>query len=189
MSLVALRNAYVQELVTELAWLETYVGNPVTVITHEGPFDEDTLERCSAKAPAVVVAIDRVSTSIEGGIVVGAADMLATCITKNLAGVTRDVGGLILVKEVLRILGRFVPQEEGARRAEAFVARNFYTEKVAKKGCVLWGVGFRARLDFAPEGGRTYDDLLEVYASYDLAPTDGAYEAEDQIDLPGLGED
>lgn len=189
MSLLALRSDIAAYLDTELGGLSALMGKPVTVSTHEGAFTEKTLERCAKQTPAVVVSFQAVETAIEGGITVGKVDTMVTCITKDGAGATRkrDVLGLVLVAEVLRLLSRYVsPTVDGHQRGSDFKAANYYSEKIAKAGCHLWGIAYKQRVDITAAVPAVLDDLLTTYASWDLAPADGVdYEAEDQIDTDG----
>lgn len=187
MSLIALRTDVAAYLDTELGGLTALMGKPVTVSTHEGAFTEKTLERCARATPAVVVSFQAVEISIEGGVTAADVDTMVTCITKDGAGPSRkrDVLGLILVAEVLRLLGTYVSSVvSGHRRGTDFKAVNYYSEKIAKQGCHLWGIAYKQRVDIPEAVVTNLDDLLTTYASWDLAPTDGEYEAEDSIGTP-----
>lgn len=180
-SLVALRAAIAEGLADELADVPASVG-PVTVATHEGEFDLDTLKRCAASAPAVIVAFDRVVTEVVGGVVSATVYTVITIVTKDRAAVRRDVAALHLVKEVLRVLAPKCWDVEGSKRGFNFQARNWYSEKVAACGVCLWTVMYTQNVDLLPES-ESLDDFITFYGKWDLAPTDGYEEAEDEISL------
>lgn len=114
------------------------------VETHGGRFSLDEIKRLAKKTPAVLIACLEIPALDSGaqGDNEHKLKMIAYVLTRDAAGVSKDVNSVAIVEKLLR---HFKDEEWGlswAMPAQNFVARNLYSNNIDKVGVSLWGVGF-----------------------------------------------
>lgn len=181
MSIIAARNAIVSKIAEAIPALRE-------VTAHDGRFDLDEVRRWAAKAPSVRVAVLGAPTFGAQGrqpyaeVRFGA---FLLCAGVPTAATRRGDEALAYVDQLCALIAT---NDWGLSTTQAPIgmsAQNMFTAQLDKLGIAMWAFTWRQHVDIALLSPAELDDLLTVYASYDLAEADESIDAEDAIALEG----
>ncbi|RTL99779.1 hypothetical protein EJV44_04670 [Ancylobacter aquaticus] len=113
-----------------------------------GKFDLPALERFGAKAPAIRVAILRLTGFkwVDTGEVDATVDLGAFIVTRDERGLPRDLAVLRLVQAVIVKVHAERWGQKSVQAARPVRAENLYSGGIQNKGLALWGVSWTTKL-------------------------------------------
>jgi hypothetical protein len=136
-----------------------------------GRFELNALERFGAQAPAIRVAVLRISSIAwaDTGEFDATVEIGAFIVTRDEPGKPRDAAALLLAQHVLEraFAERWaLPQVQSARPARA---ENIYSNAVQKNGVALWGVTWTSKVRMGASAYPQSDnELLSIYVGDEL---------------------
>ena len=151
---------------------------------HAGRLTPEDLAAISARAPIALAACLGVN-NIRPGSGVTKADAVwgIFIVTGDKPGMTKDAAALAIVSAIIPL----VPEntwgmDDVCDNPKTIRADNLYSGKLDRsRGVCIWAVTWVQEMDFGTLDAGSIDDLVTVFASWDLAPKDGVIDAENDI--------
>lgn len=130
-----------------------------------GKFDLPALERFGAKAPAIRVAILRLSGFkwVDTGELDATVDLGAFIVTRDERGVPRDLAVLHLVQAVIVKVHAERWGQKSVQAARPVRAENLYSGAIQNKGLALWGVSWTSKLRMGTDAYAGILDNAEIW--------------------------
>lgn len=150
------------------------------VSAHGGEFTIEALTRYAKQAPAVVIGLLRADTENVGGGLIATVTVGVAVLAKDAPGVTRHDQALNLADATMRALrGRFWRDSLTLSAPKEIASKNLYAPKLDGLGVAMWAIAFDQELELTDTDPSV--PLAWVHLDWDVAPSDGAIDAQDDI--------
>jgi len=162
------------------------------VDTHGGEYTWEAISRYAANDPCIMISL--AGAKVEQGTfpsqMTAHVSVAVSVITQTRAGAAggRHTRGLRYTTELLRVVNQFgqywgLPASNKCLQVpKGLRAENLYSSKLDSNDIAMWGVTWKQMVDLIDDTAIPIDFEL-FHADYDLAPTDGEYEASDDVDV------